>query len=195
VIIVLDCKGSSMKKDSFSTTKERDSGKTIKRPLVAIAVPSTKLLDQLNEIKTVFDFFQVLSEISIVAAHRSPKKTLRFIDELEHKGVSVIIAAGSGSAHLPGMIASLTTIPVIGVPLRGGTLDGMDSLLSMIQMPDGVPVGTMGVNSAYNAGIFACQILALKYPYLKEKLRVHKETLEEEVEDEDRLQSSGGTHS
>jgi 5-(carboxyamino)imidazole ribonucleotide mutase len=75
--------------------------------LVAIAVPSTKLLNQLNEIKTVFDFFQVLSEISIVAAHRSPKKTLRFIDELEHKGVSVIIAAGSGSAHLPGMIASM----------------------------------------------------------------------------------------
>jgi 5-(carboxyamino)imidazole ribonucleotide mutase len=179
-----------MKKDSFATTKERDSGKTIKRPLVAIAVPSTKSLNQLNEIKTVFDFFQVLSEISIVAAHRSPKKTLRFIDELEHKGVSVIIAAGSGSAHLPGMIGSLTTIPVIGVPLRGGTLDGMDSLFSMIQMPHGVPVGTMGVNSAYNAGIFACQILALKYPYLKEKLRVHKETLEEEVEDEDRLQSS-----
>ena len=88
------------------------------------------------------------------------------------------------------MIASLTTIPVIGVPLRGGTLDGMDSLLSMIQMPHGVPVGTMGINSAYNAGIFACQILALKYPYLKEKLRVHKKTLEEEVEDEDRLQSS-----
>jgi phosphoribosylaminoimidazole carboxylase PurE protein len=107
-----------MKKDSFATTKKRDSGKTIKRPLVAIAVPSTKSLNQLNEIKTVFDFFQVLSEISIVAAHRSPKKTLRFIDELEHKGVSVIIAAGSGSAHLPGMIASLTTIPVIGVPLR-----------------------------------------------------------------------------
>ena len=179
-----------MKKDSFATTKERDSGKAIKRPLVAIAVPSTKLLNQLSEIKTVFDFFQVLSEISIVAAHRSPKKTLRFIDELEHKGVSVIIAAGSGSAHLPGMIASLTTIPVIGVPLRGGSLDGMDSLLSMIQMPHGVPVGTMGINSAYNAGIFACQILALKYPYLKEKLRAHKETLEEEVEDEDRLQSS-----
>ncbi len=177
-----------MKKDIFSTKKERDTVKTIKRPLVAIAVPSTKLLNHLNEIKTVLDFFQVLSEISIVAAHRSPKKTLRFIDELEHKGV--IIAAGSGSAHLPGMIASLTTIPVIGVPLRGGTLDGMDSLLSMIQMPHGVPVGTMGVNSAYNAGIFACQILALKYPYLKEKLRVHKETLEEEVEHEDRLQSS-----
>ena len=72
-----------MKKDSFATTKERDSGKTIERPLVAIAVPSIKSLNQLNEIKTVFDFFQVLSEISIVAAHRSPKKTLRFIDELE----------------------------------------------------------------------------------------------------------------
>ena len=179
-----------MKKDSIDTIKERDSGKTIKQPLVAIAVPSAKLLNKLNEIKTVLDFFQVLSEISIVAAHRSPKKTLRFIDELEHKGVSVIIAAGSGSAHLPGMIASLTTIPTIGVPLRGDTLDGMDSLLSIVQMPRGVPVGTMGINSGYNAGIFACQILALKYPYLKEKLRMHKKILEEEVENEDRQLSS-----
>ena len=84
-----------MKKESLATTKKRDFRKTIKRPLVVIAVPSTNLLNQLNEIKTVLDFFQVLSEISIVAAHRSPKKTLRFIDELEHKGVSVIIAAGT----------------------------------------------------------------------------------------------------
>ena len=139
-----------MQKSSINTAKKiGDSGKTIKRPLVAIAVPSTKLLDKLNETKAVLDFFHILSEISIVAAHRSPKKTLRFIDELENKGVSVIIAAGSGSAHLPGMIASLTTIPTIGVPLRGDTLDGMDSLLSIVQMPRGVPVGTMGINSGF----------------------------------------------
>jgi 5-(carboxyamino)imidazole ribonucleotide mutase len=84
------------------------------------------------------------------------------------------------------MIASLTTIPVIGVPLRSNFQDGMDSLLSIVQMPYGVPVATMGINSSYNAGIFACQILTLKYPYLREKIRIHKETLEQEVESEDR---------
>jgi 5-(carboxyamino)imidazole ribonucleotide mutase len=83
------------------------------------------------------------------------------------------------------MIASLTAIPVIGIPLRSNFQDGMDSLLSIIQMPSGVPVGTMGINSSHNAGIFACQILSLKYPYLREKLRSYKEALEQEVESED----------
>ena len=164
----------------------RDTEKIVKRPLVAIAVPSTKMLDRLKDIRKALDFFQVLSEFTIVAAHRSPKKMLKFIDGVESKGVDVIIAAGSGSAHLPGMIASFSTIPVIGIPLHGNSLDGMDSLLSIVQMPYGVPVATMGIDSAYNAAIFACQILSLKYPYLKEKLRLYKENLEEEVECEDR---------
>lgn len=126
-----------------------------------------------------------MNEITVVAAHRSPKKTLRFVEQVESKGVDVVIAAGNGSAHLPGMIASLTTIPVIGIPLRSNFQDGMDSLLSIVQMPYGVPVATMGINSSYNAGIFACQILTLKYLYLREKIRLHKETLEQEVESED----------
>jgi 5-(carboxyamino)imidazole ribonucleotide mutase len=162
------------------------TGIDLKKPLVAIAAPSAKLLDEIKDTKSVLDSFGVLSEITIVAAHRSPKKTLRFIEQIESKGVDVVIAAGNGSAHLPGMIASLTTIPVIGVPLRSNFQDGMDSLLSIVQMPYGVPVATMGINSSYNAGIFACQILTLKYPYLREKIRIHKETLEQEVESEDR---------
>ncbi|MGI0013548.1 MAG: 5-(carboxyamino)imidazole ribonucleotide mutase, partial [Nitrososphaera sp.] len=121
----------------------------------------------------------------IVAAHWAPKKTLRFIAELEFKGVEVVIAGADGSAHLPGMIASLTNIPVIGVPIEGTSLDGMDSLLSIVQMPRGVPVGTMAINSGYNAAIFACQILSLKYPHLREKLKEHKEALEKSVESED----------
>ena len=162
------------------------TGIDLKKPLVAIAAPSAKLLDEIKDTKNVLDSFGVLSEITIVAAHRSPKKTLRFIEQIESKGVDVVIAAGNGSAHLPGMIASLTTIPVIGIPLRSNFQDGMDSLLSIVQMPYGVPVATMGINSSYNAGIFACQILTLKYPYLREKIRIHKETLEQEVESEDR---------
>lgn len=162
----------------------RDSEKLTVRQqaLASLAVPSLKLLDELKEAKNVLDSFQISSEISIVAAHWAPKKTLKFIAELESKGVEVVIAAADGSAHLPGMIASLTTIPVIGVPLRGSSLGGLDSLLSIVQMPSGVPVGTMGINSAYNAGIYACQILSLKYPYLKEKLRLHKEAMEEKVQ-------------
>ena len=163
-----------------------DTGIDLKKPLVAIAAPSAKLLDEIKDAKSVLDSLGILNEITIVAAHRSPKKTLRFIEQIESKGVDVVIAAGNGSAHLPGMIASLTTIPVIGIPLRSNFQDGLDSLLSIVQMPNGVPVATMGINSSYNAGIFACQILALKYPYLREKMRLHKQKLEQEVESEDR---------
>lgn len=157
---------------------------------VSIAVPSLKLLEQLEEAKEVLESFGVETDVNIVAAHWAPKKTLRFIAELESRGVEVIIAGADGSAHLPGMIASLTTLPVIGVPIQSTPLDGMDSLLSILQMPRGVPVGTMAICSAYNAGIYACQILSLKYPHLREKLEEHKEMLERKVEAED-LQFNG----
>jgi 5-(carboxyamino)imidazole ribonucleotide mutase len=160
-------------------------------PLVAIACPSTKLLDDVKNTKKVLDSFGVRSEMTIVAAHRSPHKMLRYVQQLDSQGVDVVIAAGNGSAHLPGIIASLTTIPVIGIPLRSELQGGMDSLFSIIQMPPGVPVGTMGINSSYNAGIFACQILSLKYPYLRKKLRLYKEALEQEVEMEDLKLRSG----
>lgn len=154
-------------------------------PLVSITAPSLKLLDKMRGTLTALDQLGITYKVSIVAAHRSPHKTLKYIHDLDLLGAEVIIAGGSGSAHLPGMIASLTTIPVIGVPLRGESLDGMDSLFSMLQMPPGVPVGVIGIDSAYNAGIFACQILSLKYPHLREKLKKHKEKLEREVEAED----------
>ncbi len=153
--------------------------------LVSIVAPSLKLLDKMKDAIIVLDAFQVPYSIAIVAAHRAPRKMLRFVSELETNGTEVIIAGGAGSAHLPGMIASLTTIAIIGVPLRGDSLDGVDSLYSIIQMPRGVPVGTMGIDSAYNAGIFACQILSLKYPHLRQKLLKHKQVLEKEVEAED----------
>ena len=120
-------------------------------PLVAIACPSTKLLDDVKNTKEVLDSFGVRREMTIVATHRSPHKMLRYVQQLESQGVDVVIAAGSGSAHLPGMIASLTTIPVIGIPLRSDLQGGMDSLFSIIQMPTGVPVGTMGINSITRA--------------------------------------------
>lgn len=155
------------------------------RPLVSVVSPSFRLLEQAKDATAALDSFGIKSEIRIVAAHRSPHKTIRFVEECHSKGIEVIIATGEGSAHLPGMIASLTTIPVIGVPLPGTSLDGMDSLLSMVQMPKGVPIATMAINSGYNAGIFACQILSLKYPHLKERLKEHKEMLAKTVESED----------
>jgi 5-(carboxyamino)imidazole ribonucleotide mutase len=157
----------------------------IEHPIVSIAAPSITLLNDMKDARTALDSFQIPYELSIVAAHRAPKKTLEFVAQLEVKEIEVIIAGGSGSAHLPGMIASLTTIPVIGVPLRGTSLDGMDSLLSMIQMPQGVAVGTVGINAAFNAGVFACQILSAKHPSLHDKLKLHKERLEELVKSED----------
>ena len=166
--------------DSSSGKKEKSA-----TALVSIVAPSLKLLDKMKDAITVLDSFQVPYSIAIIAAHRAPRKILKFVSELETNGTEVIIAGGAGSAHLPGMLASLTTITVIGVPLRGDSLDGIDSLYSIIQMPRGVPVGAMGIDSAYNAGIFACQVLSLKYPHLKQKLLEHKQVLEKEVEAED----------
>jgi len=166
--------------DRLAQTKKLTKGAT-----VCIAVPSLKLFEKVKDARTVLNSFGIENEVCIVAAHWAPKKTLRFIAELESKGVDVIIAAADGSAHLPGMIASLTAIPVIGVPLQGTSLQGMDSLLSIVQMPHGVPVATMAIDSGYNAGVFACQILSLKYPHLKGKLSQHKEMLEKQVESED----------
>lgn len=165
--------------DSSSGKKERSIA------LVSIVAPSLRLLDKMKDAITVLDTFQVPFSIAIVAAHRAPRKTLKFVSDLENNGTEVIIAGGAGSAHLPGMLASLTTITIIGVPLRGDSLDGIDSLYSIVQMPRGVPVGAVGIDSAYNAAIFACQILSLKYPDLKQKLVEHKQVLEKEVEAED----------
>jgi phosphoribosylaminoimidazole carboxylase PurE protein len=173
-------KSNAFNQDDSSVKKEKST-----TTLVSIVAPSLKLLDKMKDAITVLAGFQVPYSIAIVAAHRSPRKTLKFVSDLETNGTEVIIAGGAGSAHLPGMLASLTTITIIGVPLRGDSLDGIDSLYSIVQMPRGVPVGAMGIDSAYNAGIFACQILSLKYSHLKQKLVEHKKVLEKEVEAED----------
>jgi 5-(carboxyamino)imidazole ribonucleotide mutase len=172
--------------ESLAFRQDDNSGKAEKSTsLVYIVAPSLRLLDKMKDAITLLDAFEVPYSVAIVAAHRAPRKTLKFVSDLETNGTEVVIAGGAGSAHLPGMLASLTTITIIGVPLRGDSLDGIDSLYSIVQMPRGVPVGSMGIDSAYNAGIFACQILSLKYPYLKQKLVEHKQVLEREVEAED----------
>jgi len=153
--------------------------------VISIAAPSIELFNKIKETGEVLHSFEIPYSASIVAGHRATRKTLKYIDELESKEIEVIIACGIGSAHLPGMIASLTSIPVIGIPMVSNHLGGIDSLFSMLEMPAGVPVATVGISSAYNAAIIACQILSLKYTHLKEMMKSHKRRLEQSVELED----------
>jgi 5-(carboxyamino)imidazole ribonucleotide mutase len=116
----------------------------------------------------------------ILSAHRVPELLTRTIQELERSGVEVIIAGAGLAAHLPGVIASLTCLPVVGIPISSGGLGGLDALFSMVQMPRPVPVATVGVDNAANAAWLACQILALKYPALKEKLAAARAKMKED---------------
>lgn len=127
----------------------------------------------------LLDRFQIPYKQEISSAHRQPEKTRKIVKEAEEKGVEVIIAAAGMAAHLPGVVASLTTLPVIGVPLPGSALSGVDSLYSIVQMPAGIPVACMAIGShgARNAAILAAEILALKDDSLKAKLKSYREEL------------------
>jgi 5-(carboxyamino)imidazole ribonucleotide mutase len=128
----------------------------------------------------ILDDFQIPFEINALSAHRTPEEVEKFARSASGRGIRVIIAAAGMAAHLPGVIASMTTIPVIGVPINA-SLDGWDSILSILQMPPGIPVATVGVNAARNAGILAAQILSVGNPELTEKLIQFKDSLKEKI--------------
>lgn len=130
--------------------------------------------------KTLKDF-GVEVEVVVASAHRTPELVKEFAAGARDRGVEVIIAAAGAAAHLGGVIASYTTLPVIGVPINATALNGVDALLSFVQMPSGIPVATMAINGAKNAALFAVQILAEKYPELVEKLVAHRKQMQEEV--------------
>jgi len=119
-------------------------------------------------------------KVDISSAHRNPEKTVEYAKKARKNGVEVIVAVAGMAAHLAGVIASHTTLPVIGVPTGGGTLNGIDALLSVVQMPKGVPVATVAINASRNAAILACQILSIKYDWIKEKLEKMKEDMVKE---------------
>ncbi|MBP2663604.1 MAG: purE [Firmicutes bacterium] len=125
------------------------------------------------------------TEIVVASAHRTPDKVHQFVAGARERGVQVIIAAAGAAAHLPGVIASFTTLPVIGIPVNATPLAGMDALLSIVQMPAGIPVATMAINGAKNAALFAAQILAVHNAELAGKLIAHRQTMAEEVEKKD----------
>ena len=138
-------------------------------------------LPVMQEAAKVLEDFGVPYEISVVSAHRTPDKLVEYGMSAQKRGLKVIIAGAGGAAHLPGMTASMTTLPVIGVPVKTKTIDGLDSLLSIAQMPPGVPVATVAVNGAKNAGLLALQILALSDKNLEKKLAAYKKSMSSEV--------------
>jgi phosphoribosylaminoimidazole carboxylase PurE protein len=154
------------------------------KPLVGIVMGSDSDLPVMEESQRILDQFQVSYEVTLSSAHRSPDRTIRYAKSAEERGLEVIIVGAGAAAHLAGVIASETILPVIGIPIDSSPLKGMDSLLSTVQMPGGVPVATMAIGKAgaRNAAILAVQILALKYPQLKMALKGYKERLAQEVE-------------
>jgi 5-(carboxyamino)imidazole ribonucleotide mutase len=150
--------------------------------MVGIIMGSASDLNIMNEAAAVLTKLGVAFELTIVSAHRTPERMFDYAKSAHERGLKVIIAGAGGAAHLPGMVASLTALPVIGVPIKSSnSIDGWDSLLSIVQMPNGVPVATVAVNAAQNAGILAAQILGASDSAVFQKLVAFKEELKEKV--------------
>ena len=143
------------------------------KPLVAIIMGSTSDWDTMKNASAVLEHFGVPHEKHVVSAHRTPRLLAEYVSRVEGRGVEVVIAGAGGAAHLPGMAAAYTTLPVLGVPVESKALNGLDSLLSIAQMPAGIPVGTLAIGApgAKDAGYLAVQILATRRPDLKAKLK------------------------
>lgn len=148
---------------------------------VGIIMGSDSDLAVMAEAGGVLEEFDITYEITVASAHRSPDLVHKYVTTAKERGMKIIIAGAGGAAHLAGVAASLTTIPVIGIPVKAKSLDGLDSLLSTVGMPPGVPVATVGINAGKNAGILAVQMLALADKNLEEKLIAYKEKMSSEV--------------
>jgi 5-(carboxyamino)imidazole ribonucleotide mutase len=150
---------------------------------VVIIMGSTSDLDTMKKAAEVLDELGIIYEMKVLSAHRTPDLLFEYIEQIEEKGFKVIIAGAGGAAHLPGVIASQTLLPVIGVPIETKVLGGLDSLLSMVQMPGGVPVATMGIGNAKNAGLMAARILAINNMELRKKLENYKKAMVQKIKD------------
>lgn len=163
-------------------------------PLVAVIMGSTSDMDTMRRATEVLERFEIPFEIAIVSAHRTPDRMFRFAEEARDRGIEVIIAGAGGAAHLPGMTAAKTVLPVIGVPVQSRALSGLDSLLSIVQMPRGVPVATVAIGDAgaTNAGLLAAQIVGIKRPEIQERLIAYREETARQVEQQSREIEQGG---
>lgn len=151
------------------------------KPRVGVIMGSDSDLPVMQAAADILGELRVSFELSIVSAHRTPKRLYSYAEQAVERGLAVIIAGAGGAAHLPGMVAAITPLPVIGVPVKSSALSGQDSLLSIVQMPAGVPVATVAINGAKNAGLLAAQILSTADPDLRQRIQQFKATLEAEV--------------
>ncbi len=154
---------------------------TDSRPLVGIIMGSDSDLRVMQAAADILQELQVPYELTIVSAHRTPRRLYEYAQSAEEHGLRVIIAGAGGAAHLPGMVASLCVLPVIGVPVNATALNGQDSLLSIVQMPAGIPVATVAIDNATNAGLLAAQMLAIQDDALRQRLHTYRSALEEKV--------------
>ncbi len=152
------------------------------KPKVAIIMGSDSDFNTLKPCIKMLKKFEIEPDVNVISAHRTPENAEKFAKSAEENGIEVIIAAAGKAAHLAGVLAAFTTVPVIGIPIKSSTMDGLDSLLSVVQMPKGIPVATVAIDGADNAGILAAQILSLKYDYIKPMLKEFKQDMRSEVE-------------
>lgn len=148
---------------------------------VAILMGSKSDFETVKPAITVLESFGVEVTARVLSAHRTPTEVESLISSAEDNGYEVIIGAAGKAAHLPGVIAAFTTLPVIGLPIKSSFMDGMDSLLSIVQMPKGIPVATVAVNGSDNAGLLAVQMLSIKYPELRKGLKEYRAKMREEI--------------
>ena len=161
-------------------------------PLIGIIMGSDSDLPTMEKAIAVCEDFTVPHEVAIISAHRTPDRMVEYARNAHQQGIKVIIAGAGGAAHLPGMVAALTPLPVIGVPVTTRQLQGVDSLYSIVQMPRGIPVATVAIGNAQNAGLLAVQILATSDPQLQSKIQQYRQDLTQTVLDkQDRLDKLG----
>ncbi|MBD1836923.1 MULTISPECIES: 5-(carboxyamino)imidazole ribonucleotide mutase [unclassified Coleofasciculus] len=157
------------------------------QPLIGIIMGSDSDLPTMQGAIAICEEFGVGCEVAIVSAHRTPERMVEYAQQAHQRGIKVIIAGAGGAAHLPGMVASLTPLPVIGVPVASRHLQGVDSLYSIVQMPAGIPVATVAIGNAKNAGLLAVQILASHQPELLERVQQYRRSLSDSVMEKQQL--------
>jgi len=144
---------------------------------VSLVMGSDSDFPVLEKCIEILEEFGICIEVLVCSAHRTPDKASEFAKNAEKNGIEVIIAAAGKAAHLPGVLAAYTPLPVIGIPIKSSTMDGLDSLLSIVQMPNGIPVATVAINGSENAALLAIQILSVKYPELRESMKDYKQKM------------------
>jgi 5-(carboxyamino)imidazole ribonucleotide mutase len=162
---------------------KKAESKSTSSPIVGIIMGSASDAEIMEPARVTLKQFGVACEFKVLSAHRTPDEALKYSEEAAGRGIQILIAGAGGAAHLAGVLASKTILPVIGVPIQSKSLNGLDSLLSIVQMPSGIPVATVAINGSTNAALLAIEILALKYPALQTKLENYRENMRKKVLD------------